>query len=143
MQTDLFVSSSEANAGESIRPLEGWMQEALKDYPKSDCEALAQIQNPQVRRECFLHVMDYRRRGAAIVAAMAEETKTAAAFGRSGIGGIRLAGAIWNHREGFEIGNEAACFYVLPLSILHPELSPLLVCEGVHAQALRGAKWKP
>lgn len=119
------------------------MGEALKGNPDSDGEALARIGNLQLRRECLMYLMDFRRRGREIVAAMAEETGKAIAFGRSGIGGIRLAGAIWNRGEGYEIANESACFYVLPLSLLRPELAAYLVCEGSHAEALRKAGWQP
>ena len=140
METDLFPDGPE---GGSSFPLDGWMLEALSRNPEADGEALAHIANLELRRECFVYLMDFRSRGRAILAAMAEETHKAISFGRSGIGGIRLAGAIWNRAKGNEVGNELAGFYVLPLSILYPELAPFLVCEGSHAQAMKKAGWRP
>jgi len=116
---------------------------ALKKYPDSDREALARIPRLALRRECFLHLMDYRERGAVILSAMAEEVEKAIAFDRFGIGGIRLAGTIWNRGKDYEMSNEAACFFVFILSLTHPALAPFLACEGRTSKAMRKAGWIP
>ncbi len=143
MVTNLFDGSADGNAGESHHPLDGWMLEALKKHPR-DCEALARIGNLQARRDCCFCLMDYRERGYEIVVVMADEARMARLFGRTNIGGIRLAGAIWNRGdEGYEMANETACFYVFILSLLYCDLAPFLACEGAVAKALKLAGWRP
>lgn len=123
-------------------PLEAWMVLGLNGHP-ADLEALARIPAGILRRECFLCLMDFRERGEEVIAAMREQALKARKLGRTTIGGIRLAGAIWNIGEGIEMANETGCFYALPLSIIHPDLADVLACEGKHAIALKKAEWKP
>lgn len=123
--------------------LEGWMGEALKRHPEADLEALARIPERWLRTECFSSIVDFRERGHVILPAMAEEARVAIDYGRRGIGGIRLAGAIWNRGVEYEIRNEVACFYTFVLSLIRPELSDYLASGGTVAEALRKAGWKP
>jgi len=126
----------------NVAPVPDWMALALQEHP-GDLEALGRISPITLQRECFNCLKDYRERGAEVIQALRDAAQISKGLGRKAFGGIRLVGAVWNCGAGIEMANETGLFYILPLSILHPELAGVLTCDGKHATALRDAGWKP
>ena len=141
MNEELFESSE---GGESIFPLDGTMLAALEHHPDTDREALARIPSLALRWDCFNYLVDVRRRGSSVLAAMAAIVKSAGEAGRRDIGGVSLAGALrLSPPYNIEIGNDLACFYVYVLALTEPDLARYLKSDGEAASALKRAGWKP